>query len=83
MKYRVILLDTQEAPEELIGVSADDLTEYYSNDPEASHFFSQEFDLPGGLDDETTDKLAVLIGRGILFTNDFTADDTVSTVVRV
>ena len=79
MKYRVILLDTQEAPDIYSNVNSSNLSDAYDGSDLKHCFFCQEFEVPDGVDHET----AVLIGRGILFNNDFTSDDTVSTIERV
>jgi hypothetical protein len=80
--YRVILLDISEFlcrnPEADYNIDAEDLPDMYdkicSSDREC--FFCQEFSAPN-------DEAATLMGRGILFNNDFCSDGTVSFIQRV
>lgn len=79
-KYRNILLDMQNTSDRIdeCGLpSADMLPALYDSreDGEEQCFFSEEFEAPD-------DELAVKISRGIFFDNNFTKDDTCTTVQR-
>ena len=56
--------------------SAEDLVEAWSNDHPA--VYHVDFDVPDG----TSDRLVALIARGLFWEDQWTMDDTVSTVVE-
>lgn len=81
-KYRNILLDMQNTSDRIdeIGLpSADMLPSLYDSrteeEEEKQCFFSEEFEAPN-------DELAVKISWGIFYNNNFTKDDTCTTIQR-
>lgn len=79
--YRVILLDLQDAPDHLAHAVAEDLPRLYATCPaeDRAVFFSVVFSVPEDLPLSLVD----LIGRGLLYSHDWSADGTVTTIVPI